>query len=437
MDFTLEFLVEFSQAVGTFFGEGPILLGYDGRKSSPAIAKAAAAGLLGVGLDVFEAGLVPTPGLQFAVRSFGYRGGGMITASHNPPQYNGIKVMGQDGVEISREQELAVEGIYYEKRFKETDWKGVGTASLETRVVANYLKGIMRQIDAETIRKRAFKVVVDLGNGAQAVAAPYLLEELGCKVVSINGQVDGDFPGRGAEPTPDTLTDLSAAVKATGADLGVGYDGDGDRAIFCDEKGVVHWGDRTGAMLTDYVLSRHPGGEVVTTVSTSRIIDYVAEKRSSKVTKTRVGSVDVSRAMINNGAVFGLEENGGCCYAPHIPTRDGAMTTALMLDLLSKEEKPFSDILQTLPRFHQRKAKFECPREKVKQVMQEVSAHATGRVEHVDGIKIWSGNNSWILLRPSGTEPVIRVFAESDSEKGLDSLFKHYGSVLEAVLKTV
>ncbi|MBI2184641.1 MAG: phosphoglucosamine mutase [Thaumarchaeota archaeon] len=432
-DYTLEFIIEISQAIGTFFKKGPILVGYDGRNSSPTLAKAVVSGLLSVGLDVYEAGLVPTPALQFAVRTLNYNGGVMVTASHNPPQYNGVKVMGADGVEVSRQQETQIENIYYTRRFKEADWKTVGEAYSETKAIQTYIQGISKQIDADAIKRRSFKIVVDTGNGAQGVAAPYLLEELGCKVISLNGQVDGDFPGRGAEPTPETLKDLGEAVKATGADLGVGYDGDGDRSVFCDEKGVVHWGDRTGALLTDHILSKNPGGKVVTTVSTSSVIDYVAEKHGSKVLRTKVGSVDVSRAMIEKKAVFGLEENGGCCYAPHISTRDGAMTTALMLSFLAKQRRPLSKLLTSLPSYYQRKEKVECPPDKVRTAMKTLESKATGRVERTDGLKIWSGKKSWILIRPSGTEPVIRVFGEAESKAELAKLFDKYLPVLKKV----
>ncbi|MBI4258230.1 MAG: phosphoglucosamine mutase [Thaumarchaeota archaeon] len=434
-DYTLEFFIEIAQAIGTFFKKAPILIGYDGRNSSPTLSKAVTSGVLSVGLDVYDAGLLPTPALQFAVRTLGYKGGIMITASHNPSQYNGVKVMGADGVEVSRQQESEIEEIYYRKKYREADWNTVGEAYSETKAISNYLQGISKKVDADAIKRRAFKIVVDLGNGAQAVAAPYLLEKLGCKVISLNGQVDGDFPGRGAEPTPETLQSLAAAVKATRADLGVGYDGDGDRSVFCDDKGVVQWGDRTGALLTDHVLSKHRGGKVITTVSTSQVIDHVAEKHGSKVIRTKVGSVDVSREMIKRNAVFGLEENGGCCYAPHIPTRDGAMSTALMLSFLAEHRQPLSKLLASLPTFHQRKEKIECPRSKVQGVMKALEKKVSGKVERIDGLKIWSGKKAWLLMRPSGTEPVIRIFGEAESKAELDRLFDQYLPVLRRAAK--
>ncbi len=434
-DLTLEFVTEISQAVGTFFREGPILVGYDSRNTSPTLAKTVAAALMSVSLDVGEAGLLPTPALQFCVRKMGYTGGVMVTASHNPAKYNGVKVSGSDGIDLTREEEIVVEGIYYDKKFRLADWRTVGSSVQETKAIRTYIDGILSQVDCDLIRSRNFRVVADTGNGAQGVAAPYILERLNCKPVTLNAQIDGDFPGRGAEPTPDVLGDLSAAVKTYGADMGVAYDGDGDRSIFCDEKGMVHWGDRSAALLVNYILSENPDALIVTTVSASQVIDDIVRKHDGRIFKTRVGSVDVSNAMIEEKALFGLEENGGCFYAPHIPVRDGAMATALILEALAKSGRPLSEMLNILPRYSQRKAKFECSKELVPKIMKEIEAHAAGEVERIDGVKIWVDEKTWILLRPSGTEPIIRVFAESDNKQKLDTVVDEYSTLVKETLK--
>ena len=238
-----------------------------------------------------------------------------------------------------------MESIYTEKKYNRADWQSVGKLGKETRIVENYITGIMSQVNVVKISERKFTIVLDVGNGAQAVSAPYLCERLGCKVITINGQADGNFPGRGPEPTPSILKDLSDAVRSYNADFGVAYDGDGDRSLFCDESGVIYWGDRTGSMLVDHLLSKHKAASVVTTVSTSSLVGIVAANHGSSVIWTTVGSVDVSRAMINNKAPLGLEENGGFFYGPHIPVRDGAMTTALVLEALAFKRTSFSKAL--------------------------------------------------------------------------------------------
>ncbi|MCP8305421.1 MAG: phosphoglucosamine mutase, partial [archaeon] len=183
VDLTLEFIVEMSQAIGTYFGKGPILVGYDGRLSSPLISKAVSAGVMASGLDVAEAGLTPTPGLQYSVRKLGYNGGVMITASHNPPQYNGIKVVGSDGVEIPREHEAEIEKIYLNRAYKRADWRGIGSYRSESAVIQTYIEGALSQVDGDIIKKRTLKVVLDLGNSVATLAVPYALSSLSCKVL--------------------------------------------------------------------------------------------------------------------------------------------------------------------------------------------------------------------------------------------------------------
>ena len=429
----LDFAISLAEAIGTYFGTGEVLLGRDGRLSGPALANAAASGLLSSGRDVAEAGLVPTPALQYAVKALGYRGGVMVTASHNPPQYNGLKVSGPDGVEVPRLDEQRIEKIYFEKSQTKADWKTIGVARQEASVVRTYQKGVLSRVDAKAIAARKFTVVMDLGNGAQSVAAPYIVESLGCKVITLNSTVDGNFPGRGPEPTPDTLKDLSAAVKAVGADLGVAYDGDGDRSIFCDEDGRILWGDQSGCLVADFVLDRHQGGTLVTSVASSQAVEAVAKKHGAKVLRTKVGAVEIARTIIERNAIFGFEENGGCLYQPHIAVRDGGMTTALMLECLARKGMSLSKVLSfVVPKYFQAKTKVEVGPKRVDAVMRAVEKQAEGEVEKVDGLKAWTDAHSWVLVRPSGTEPIVRIFAESDSQEGADQLVKRFAKVAKS-----
>jgi phosphomannomutase / phosphoglucomutase len=429
----LDFVINLAESIGTYFGNGEILVGRDGRLSSQALSNAAVSGILSSGLDAAEAGLVPTPALQYGVRTMGFRGGVMVTASHNPPRYNGLKVSGSDGVEVPRLDEQRIEKIYFDHSQNKADWKSIGVVRTEPSVVRNYIRGILSKVNAKAVAARNFTVVMDLGNGAQSVAAPYLVESLGCKLITLNSVVDGNFPGRGPEPTPETLKDLSAAVKAAGADLGVAYDGDGDRSLFCDEDGRVLWGDQSGCLVADFVLEKNPGATIVTSVSTTQAIDAVAKKHGAKVLRTKVGSVDVSRAIIERNAIFGFEENGGCIYAPHIPVRDGGMTTALLLECLAGRGMSFSKIVSFVgPKYHQAKTKVEVNQSKVDGVMRAVERQAKGQVERVDGVKLWADEHSWVLVRPSGTEPIIRIFAESDTQEGADQLVKRFVRVVKS-----
>ncbi|MCS4537476.1 MAG: phosphoglucosamine mutase, partial [Thaumarchaeota archaeon] len=190
-DLTLDFVAEMGLAIGTFFNKGTILIAHDVRNSSPILARGMMAGLEEAGIDVALAGLLPTPAAQFGIRKLGYDGGVIITASHNPPEYNGIKVCSANGVEVTREDERTIEKIYYEKKFKKADWKTIGKSLDEPRGIRNYIQGVISKVDADAIKKRKLTVVMDTGNGAQSIAAPYIGEELGCRVISLNGHPDG------------------------------------------------------------------------------------------------------------------------------------------------------------------------------------------------------------------------------------------------------
>src|SRR6478736_3021003 len=290
-EFEFDLITNLSYSLATFFKNGKILIGQDARLSSPIIARLVSSAINSAGLDVWDAGIIPTPCLQFATKKYRYSGGIMITASHNPPQYNGIKPCASDGVEISRSDELKVEQIYYTKEFSKVD--GLGRAYVHTDVIDSYIESTLQLLDIGSIKNRNFTIVMDTGNGAQALVAPFLLTKLGCKVIIINGNINGNFPGRGSEPTSDNLGVLTNMVRKMKADFGVAYDGDGDRAIFCDDKGTVHFGDKTGALLARHLLrTRHKGTEIVCPINTSMVLTWVVEEERSKVTYTKVGSVD-------------------------------------------------------------------------------------------------------------------------------------------------
>lgn len=432
-DLTNDLVIDLTYAMATYYGKGPLVVGYDGRRSSPAVSELVRSTLNSAGLDVGDAGLVPTPCLQLAAKSGHYNGGIMITASHNPPEYNGLKLMAPDGVEISRGDELKVEDIYYEKRFATTD--GHGREYPDENVIPSYTEKVLSLVDAEKIQSKRFTLAMDLGNGAQALCAPAIAQKLACRVIAINGNIDGDFPGRESEPTPDNLGVLSEAVRSGKADFGVAFDGDGDRSIFCDNKGIIYWGDVTGALLIKNLLGqRHPCAEIVCPVNTSMVLFKVAEEVGLKVAYTKVGSVEVSREMVNRKAPFGLEENGGFMYGPLNEVRDGAMTTALVLNMLALAGESFSKLVEKLPRTFKIKTKFPLSsREAVSRIMKACVEHGSPKkIETMDGAKIWIDEETWLMVRPSGTEPLIRMYAESMDKSLLDSKVDEYSRIVRA-----
>ncbi|MEE8256028.1 MAG: phosphoglucosamine mutase [Nitrosopumilaceae archaeon] len=431
-DLTLEFVHDITLSIATYFKNGPILVGYDGRDSSPIIAKIVCAALNYAGINCKNAGLVPTPALEFATKSLGYNGAIMITASHNPPEYNGIKPAASDGVEISREDELIIEDIYFEKKWIQNT-AGWGKSENEDSVIRTYLDGVKSQVDSNRIKSKRFKVALDLGNGAQVVTAPKLCEELGCEVFLVNEKIDGTFPGRGSEPTPENLQKLSDVVKKSGVTLGVAFDGDGDRSIFCDNNGKILTGDKSALLLCKFILEKNPKSKIITCLNSGSNIESIAKESDSQVIRTRVGSVEVSRKMVPINGLIGFEENGGFMYGPHNPVRDGAMTLALVLDLLSKSDKTLSELVSELPSSFTTKDKIKCSKDEAQKIILALKEENPD-ADTTDGIKIIFDTKNWLMVRPSGTEPIIRIYAEGDSQENLDKIMSENLQKIKSIL---
>ncbi|MDH5431953.1 MAG: phosphoglucosamine mutase [Nitrosopumilus sp.] len=430
-DFTLEFIHDMTLAIGTYFQKGPVLIGYDGRESSPLICKVVSSALNSLGINCNVAGLVPTPCLEFAVKSLGYSGGIMITASHNPSQYNGIKPCAKDGVEISREDELVIEEIYSQKNWlKPNSW---GITGNENQTIETYLEGIISHIDSKLIESKHFKVVLDLGNGAQAVSAPNFCEILGCETFLVNPNIDGTFPGRGSEPTPQNLSELSKIIQEHNADVGIAFDGDGDRSIFCDNNGNILTGDKSALVLTQHILKKNPNSLVVTCLNSGSNIEVLAEKFNSKAIRTKVGSVEVSRKMVSTDALIGFEENGGYMFGKHNQVRDGCMTLALMLDLLATSERSLAEEIDNLPPSFTTKDKVACLAQKVPALITALKEEFPN-ADTSDGIKITFDPKNWVMIRPSGTEPIVRVYAEAESQEKLDALMSEYLEKVNSII---
>jgi phosphomannomutase/phosphoglucomutase len=435
-ELTPEFALEVAYAIGTFFGKGKIIVGRDGRTSGLMLAKAVNAGLTSTGCQVYNCGMAPTPALQYAVKHYRMDGGVMITASHNPPQYNGIKVMARDGVELPREKETKIEDIFFNRKFQLAEWNAIGEIYSIPDVIEVYVKAVKKHVNTAAIRGKHYKVVVDSGNGVGSMALPKLLREMGCKVLTLNANIDGTFPGRPPEPRPENLGELASIVKTVKADLGVALDGDADRAIFVDEKGQIHWGDRSFALVAKHFLMKKPKETIVTPISSSQLIKDVAEEYEGKILWTRVGSITVSRTMLKTKSNLGGEENGGIFYAPHQPVRDGTMTTALILNIMAQTGKKLSELLGELPTYYIEKGKVECPNELKQKLLVELIAKVKDlNVDTIDGVKIWFEDKSSILIRPSGTEPLYRLYAEAKTKQRAISLLKKYERTVRAIIR--
>jgi phosphomannomutase/phosphoglucomutase len=422
-------------ATGTYFKGADLTVGCDGRVSSPIFLDIVCAGLASVGCQVWKLGMITTPALQFLTKDWGLKGGIMITASHNPPEYNGMKVMGNMGVELPHEEELKIERIFFHSNWKLAYWDEIKEPLPVAEKFSGYFKSILENV-GPIPRQANLKVLVDAANGVSVLSTPTLIEKLGGTVTVVNGEIDGTFPGRMPEPTPEHLRKTSRILPSLHAQFGVAHDGDGDRAVFLDEHGSVCWGDHTFALIVKDFLENYPGQKIVTPISSSMIIEEIAEKYGGEVVYTPVGSVYVSNLMLKIRAKLGGEDNGGIFYAPHVAARDAGITTAMIYRILAETRQPLSRLIGQLPKSYIIKDKMSCP-DSIKAQVTEVirDLPRKGKVLDIDGIKVWIPPRSWILIRPSGTEPIFRILAEAPTKNLALRVVNDYKKKLARIIK--
>lgn len=430
-----ELALDLGLALATSLGNsGVVVIGKDPRTSGDMLESCLTAGLLSGGCDVKKLGIVPTPVVSFAVRKMKAKTGIMITASHNPPEYNGIKFWGNDGMAYRPEQEAEIERIYFGKRTKPVAWDKIGRVE-SVDVLTSYIEEMAGVVEL----KRSYKVVIDCGNGAGALVTPSLFRKLGCKVVTLNSQLDGFFPGRPLEPTPENLGDLCSVVRSIGADLGVAHDGDADRIAAVDELGRVAQADKLLALMAAQQVKRR-GDSVVTTVDASSVVDESVVKRGGKVVRTRVGDVSVAVAVKEHGAAFGGEPCGAWIFPGVHIAPDGPLAAIKLLELLDSRDKRLSEILDALPEYPTIRQKVTCPNERKEGVMRKFKACAKRefpefkKILTIDGVRL-EFEGGWVLVRPSGTEPYIRVTAEGKTSERVKEITNVATKILRRIAR--
>lgn len=414
-----------------------VAIGTDARFSGEMLKNSVIAGLTCTGCNVVDLGLVPTPCLQYYVKKKKIDSGVIITASHNPPEFNGIKGVSADGREFTKDIEEKIEEIYFKKEFILADWKNVGTLKRTDKPIPHYINGILENVDIDSIKKNNFHVVLDCGNGAGGVATPLVLEKLNCKVTELFCEPDGSFPGRKSEPVPENLRELIRKVVETKADLGVAQDGDADRAIFIDHKGNYIWGDKTLSIAAKYKLKKDE--IAVTPVTTSSCFDEIIKDNNGIVIKTKVGSPTVAKVMVENNAVFGGEENGGLIFPEMQHSRDSAMTIAKILEIMAFEKKSLKQLVSEIPNYEMYKTKIVCSNDKKNVVMNKIkrlteSDSKIKKIDETDGLKLFL-KNGWVLVRPSGTEPIFRVYSESKTINDAEKLAEKYLKIVKKFIE--
>jgi phosphomannomutase/phosphoglucomutase len=432
-EMTPDLALKIGKALGTM-RLGKIAVGRDTRTTGPVLINALKAGLLAIGCDVIDCGVLPTPALQYIVKEH-YDGGAMITASHNPPEYNGVKIIEPDGTEMGDEETICLEELLSDKSGPLKPWDEVGTEVTALHLVDEYIHAIANQFPEKP--GKGMTVVVDPGSGPSCHTTPAILQALGCKVLTINGVMDGTFPGRMPEPSPEGLKGLAALVLANNAAFGVAHDGDADRAVFVDDKGFFVEENQEFALFAQYIC-QNVTGTIVTPVSTSFLIEMIAEKAGCTVTYTPVGSIYVARTMrelkeTGHSVIFGGEGNGGLIFPDHQFCRDGGMTAATMVSLLAISDRSLSSLIRELPQRRMIKEKIKTPYG-LQLIAQLTKKYERESLDHTDGLKI-KRERTWALIRASGTEPLVRIMVDADDCKTGLALFEEIESSVSEILK--
>lgn len=422
----------FAQAFGTYVGKGRVAVGRDSRASGPMLQHAVHCGLLAAGCDVVELGLLPTPTIQMYAGATGARGGIAVTASHNPPEYNALKLFNARGLFFNHHERGELIDLYHQSNYYHARNEEIGSVCSERDAPARlHIDRVLGQVDADRIRGRGFRVALDAVNGAGSLMSPLFLGEwLGCRLDSISTDPAQPFP-RIAEPRPDTLTSLTELVRRTGAQIGFAQDPDGDRLAVADETGRVLDNDDMLALVMDAALPRL-SGDVVVNLSTSWVIDDVASRHGRKVHRTPVGEANVVDAMEAVGAAIGGEGSSGgvICPAVHL-CRDSYTGMAFLLDHMAATGRPLSALAEEQPRYFRRHEQLPSQGRMIGPLIPLLERnYPEAAVDRGDGAKLVFADR-WIHVRPSNTEPFVRIAAEARSKDALDKLFEEVQRLVE------
>ena len=424
--------VEYGSSFGTFLKDKnatekkklSVCIGRDSRPSGQMLKAAVTAGLCAVGIDVIDLKMAATASVGIMVRELGCGGGVVITASHNPAQYNGIKLLLANGVAPPADAAEQIKRSFFDKDFAYVDSSHRGRVTSNGQTDAIHIAKVLAIIDKELIAAKGFKVVLDSVNGAGGRVTKKLLAEFGCKVTAINDEPSGLF-ARGPEPTAENLTGLCEAVKKERADIGFAQDPDADRLAIVDENGSCIGEEYTLALAGQYVFSKR-SGRAATNLSTSRMLDDIAEKAGGQVIRTAVGEANVAAAMLEHNCIIGGEGNGGVIDLRVGPIRDSMVGIALILQLMAETGKTISQLAGEIGGYYMSKDKFAANQRQAQQILDSArKLFADAKLDTTDGCR-FDFDDGWLHLRTSNTEPVMRLIVEAKdrqaAEKYIDAV---------------
>jgi phosphoglucosamine mutase len=432
---TPQLALQAGQALATHIKAKTILTAYDTRETSPMLHSALAAGIAACGTTVLSQGVIPTPALAYLTRYAAAQAGAMITASHNPPNYNGIKLYNPDTTAYSQTQQNHLERLISSQGFTFAGWQRTGKI-IQIDETQRYLEMIRSSVRLG----KSWRIVMDPGNGATSYLAPQILSELDCKVTTINSQPDGHFPGRGAEPNEKTLRPLCSLVRGLNADVGIAYDGDGDRMMIVDENGHVTPPDQTFASYAAHGVQRHKNKTVVTHIEASLCVEEMVEKAGGKVIRTKVGDVSITHAMKKQKAAFGGEPCGAWIHPVYHYCPDGILSSILFLHALEEEGQKPSEFVSTAPTYPTLRQNVPCPNQVLHRVMRKAFKAVPERFPEckeqscLDGVRL-TFSEGWLLVRSSGTEPLVRLTVEAKTRKEAESIMNRAVRLMNQLIK--
>ena len=429
---TPELALKVGKAVGTYLEGGTVVVGMDTRTSSEVLKMALISGLLSTGVEVIDIGLAPTPLTGFAIKLYEADAGVTITASHNPPEYNGIKVWQSNGMAYTPDMEAELEGILESGNFRKVPWNEIGTLR-RADPREEYIRKALEMVKLND----SYTVVVDSGNGAGSILSPYLQRELGNRVISLNSHPSGFFV-RELEPNAKSLSGLAKTVRVMKADVGIAHDGDADRIGVVDDEGNFVEYEVMLSLIAGYMLRKFGKGKIVTTVDAGFALDDYVRPLSGEVIRTRVGDVAVADELAKHGGIFGGEPSGTWIIPQWNLTPDGIFAGALVLEMIDRLG-PISELAREVPRYVTLRAKIPCPNEKKARAMGIIAREALKSFDYerlidIDGIRI-ENSDWWILFRPSGTEPIMRITLEAHTEEKAKELMEKAERLVREAIK--
>ena len=430
---TPELVTRFSMAFGTYMKSGTIVVGRDTRKSGAMVKHSVFAGLMASGCTIIDVGVATTPSCSLSIVDQKADGGIVISGSHNPAEWNALKFFKQTGICLNDVEAAELLDIYYQGNFRGVEHDLLQPERTDDAAGERHLNRVLAVTSGETTRARHPRVVLDSCNGAGSLITPKLLEALGCDLVKIHCDPNEPFP-HNPEPIFIHLGDLCDKVVEVGADVGFAQDADADRMAIVDETGHFIGEEYSLALATAAVLPKRPG-KVVMNLSTSRMSEDIARRLDCEVIRTKVGEVNVAERMMAEDAVIGGEGNGGVIDPRVHYGRDSLSGMALILQYMAETGKKMSELVAEIPHYHMKKTKIECTRDVALTLVHHIcDEHSGDRINTEDGVRIdW--DDAWVHVRPSATEPAVRIIAEAQTEARVDELCETFAKKAETLLE--